>query len=114
MWSYGSRSALVLFIIGAIVIITLYKKYIHRAIIIGTVSVAFLLLAFPQIGEALQAFVQKWSNLPQFSGTDITTGRTVIFTQFWDGFLARPLTGWGFGADANFNLSAWINLIRPR
>jgi O-antigen ligase len=109
MWSSGSRSALVLLIIGAIVIIIVYKKYIHRAVILAVISAAFLMLVFPQIGEDIHNFVAKWSTNPQFAGTDVLTGRTDIWTQSWDGFQARLLMGWGFGADANFNLSAWTN-----
>jgi O-antigen ligase len=109
MWSSGSRSAAILLVIGTTIIIVGYQNYIRRYTVIALISATFIILAFPRVEENLSSFALKWSDTKEFRESGIATGRAEIWAASWDGFLERPMMGWGFGADANFNLSAWVD-----
>jgi len=113
----GSRGPLLGLVVGmallALIVITTtrHRKLVVAAAVTGTglvasyVLVATVLMSSP----ALQPFWLTHGNLGHFFHFHIDHPRLLLWTAAWDGFLSRPILGWG---PAGFEL-AFDALYRP-
>jgi len=123
MWSSGSRSALVAFLMGFTLMYYFYPKLIRGKIFWIGVLVTALVIAFPSLPGRIRQVVLR-SDTPVHSPSEqlslahkqnfaeyllyarkqgfmeqLFFTRNDVWAAAWAGFQKRPLLGWGFGAD---------------
>lgn len=109
MLQSGARSSIMAFLAGLTVLYVFYKANMSRYSMLAAVAAAFALLVVPDLWERASTFIFKHGGK---APSDALMDR-LLFTrqsgweQHWNGFLQRPLLGWGFGADRDANFSNW-------
>lgn len=105
MLKIGKRGHL-LFCIAAVFMVYLFlepniSKRIGRLIkfiILGLVSLAFVMEFIPSVGFVFERMVS------QFSSGDFTTGRITLYQYAWNKFLEHPILGNGYGSFSTYSV----------
>jgi len=73
-------------------------------VLVGILAGGTLMVSFPQVPERIFHFAQKSDRYLKATGA--MQSRIPIWSAAYEGFKARPILGWGFGADSNIP-KAW-------
>jgi O-antigen ligase len=100
MWSAGSRSALVAFVIGLAAMNYFYPKIMRGKILLIALIATFSMYAFPSLPGSIRHVILREEDRPARNITEqLLVTRMSVWKGAWNGFQKRPLFGWGFGAD---------------
>jgi O-antigen ligase len=99
IWKSGARSAMIAFAAGVILLCYYYRKNMKGTVLVGILAGSVAMVSFPQIPEQIFHFAQKTDRNKKGS-TSAMQSRIPVWTEAYQGFKARPLIGWGFGADS--------------
>lgn len=104
-----ARSSTVAAFAGLIVLYFFHRAKISKYALVAIVAGGVALITDPTLPEKLADRVFKHDSAQTSLGTAdrLLASRTPIFERSIEGFQQRPLFGWGFGVDADTNLSAW-------
>lgn len=104
-----ARSSFIAAFVGLGVLCYYYLPSLSRYVA-GLFAVGiFSLMLFPGFSDAISGRILKHGGISATSSAfqQIIYSREVAFNAHIDGFLSRPWTGWGFGVDADTDLTGW-------
>lgn len=107
--SYARSSAVAAFA-GLSALSFFYRARISKYALIAMVAGGVAFIADPTFPEKLAERIFKHEITRTSAGgvaDRLLVSRMTLFEQSIEGFQQRPLFGWGFGVDADTNLSAW-------
>jgi O-antigen ligase len=100
MWSSGSRSALIAFLISLGLIHYFYRKLLRGKVLWVILLATTITMVFPGVLGKAQKLVLRSGDTPvQNTSEQLLMTRKSVWTNTWAGFQKRPVFGWGFGAD---------------
>jgi O-antigen ligase len=101
VWKSGARSAMVALICGIVLLCYYYRKSMRASVLVCILAGSVLMVSFPEVPEHIFNFAQKTD--PNTKVTGAMRSRLPVWTAAYEGFKARPIVGWGFGADSNIS-----------
>ncbi len=101
VWKSGARSAMIALICGIVLLCFYYRKSMRASVLVCILAGSIVMVSFPEVPEHIFNFAQKTD--PKSKVTGAMRSRIPVWTAAYEGFKARPLVGWGFGADSNIS-----------
>lgn len=100
IWRSGARSGMVAFIAGVILLCYYYRRSMRWMVLTGILAGSIVMVCFPKVPERITHFAQKTDRF-RYGAVNPMQSRIPVWTAAYEGFKARPLLGWGFGADSS-------------
>jgi len=101
VWKSGARSAMIALIAGVVFLCYYYRKSMNGSVLACILAGSITMVSFPEVPKQIFHFAQKAD--PNGSVSGAMQSRIPVWTATYEGFRARPLVGWGFGADSNIS-----------
>jgi O-antigen ligase len=99
VWRSGARSSMMAMILGILLLLYYYRKETHGIAIIGILLGSLAMVALPKLPQEIARFANKSDGYTISVQLNPLKSRVPTWSAAWEGFKARPLLGWGFGAD---------------
>jgi O-antigen ligase len=105
----GARSSIIAFLSGFCVLYVFHRARLSKYSILAAVVAALALILSPGYWDQLNALVFKHAEqAPSDELSDrLLFSRQSAWDAHWEGFLERPILGWGFGIDKDSYFSEW-------
>lgn len=109
LFSSGARSSFIATTVALCVIYHYYRERLSKYVALLVAIILLALLTVPSLPEEL---VRRIFKHDLAANTDsalerLILSRSSVWDRHIDGFLERPLLGWGFGVDADTDLTGW-------
>jgi O-antigen ligase len=101
IWKSGARSAMIAFVAAVILLCYYYRRNMRGTVLVGILAGSIAMVSFPQVPEQIFHFAQKTDR--NRKSVNPMQSRIPVWTAAYQGFKAKPLIGWGFGADSSIS-----------
>ena len=110
IWHSGARSSFVAASVGVLLLTRYYRGFFSGWVIVGLAVLFLAGIVAPSVSTEIESFVVKDKGKElALTPANIVRTRTNVWQDSWNGFKARPMFGWGFGAhegiEGNWRLS---------
>ena len=105
----GARSSFIAASAGFFVLYFYYRERLSNYVMLAVVGGLLALIALPSLPAEILRRVFKHDILENSDNVwdQLAASRHSVWERHIEGFLQRPLAGWGFGVDADTNLTGW-------
>jgi O-antigen ligase/polysaccharide polymerase Wzy-like membrane protein len=110
MMQSGARSSLAAFVAGLFMLCFLYRERLSRHLVLMLLAGLAVIALVPNVPQRISDFAFKHRVNVEFESTldHLTFSRQEAWERSWDGFMQKPILGWGFGLDSDADLSNWM------
>jgi O-antigen ligase len=110
LWQTGARSSVLALTIGVLLLFHYYPRETQRLAVLGILLSGLIMISFPKVPGELAHFILKTPEDNTGKSFTPVSSRKPIWSAAYEGFKARPLVGWGFGADKKISRKWEIKL----